>query len=190
MKHVCGNMNIKGIGGEIIEIGRSIRIVYTSQSSEDETFQGGLRRTAFARRVLGSSDGTWVMGYARKLGTCSTYRAELWGVFQGLQLDWEQGFRKFKLQIDNKAVVQFPNTLSVHPCSNLDVIRAIKDLLSRHWEVNISQVCKEENKVVDFMTNLGFDLSLDINLYDSPVETTFLLLNDRMGVCIPHLINQ
>ncbi|EOY25852.1 Non-LTR retroelement reverse transcriptase [Theobroma cacao] len=81
---------------------------------------------AAAGGVLRDSHGTWIVGYACKLETSSVFRAELWGVYKGLQLAWERGFRKVKLQSDNKAVVQAISFSSVHPGSNLDLIRAIK----------------------------------------------------------------
>lgn len=89
------------------------------------------RGVASAGGVLRHLDGSWIMGYACNSGTSTAYRAELWGVFQGLKLAWELGYRRINVQVDNKTVVHALNTQSMHPCSNSDVIRAIKDLLSR-----------------------------------------------------------
>ncbi|EOY24207.1 Non-LTR retroelement reverse transcriptase [Theobroma cacao] len=116
-------------------------------------------RTAAAGGVLRDAHGTWIVGYACKLETSSGLRVELWGFYKGLQLAWERGFRKVKLQSDNKAMVQAISFSSVHPCSNLDLIRAIKGMLGRHWEVNISHIYREANTTADFMSNLGFDLN-------------------------------
>ncbi|EOY13502.1 Non-LTR retroelement reverse transcriptase, putative [Theobroma cacao] len=39
-----------------------------------------------------------------------------------------------------------------------------------HWEISISRMYREGNKIADFMANLGFELNSDITLYDSPPE--------------------
>lgn len=36
--------------------------------------------------VLRDNSGKWIVGYARVLGSCSTYIVELWGVLNGLIL--------------------------------------------------------------------------------------------------------
>lgn len=57
------------------------------------------RGVASAGGVLRHLDGSWIMGYACNSGTSTAYRAELWGVFQGLKLAWELGYRRINVQV-------------------------------------------------------------------------------------------
>ncbi|PNX57473.1 histone H2A, partial [Trifolium pratense] len=47
-----------------------------------------------------------VGGFAKGLGLCSAFVAELWGVLEGLKYVRRLGFRKVELHIDSKVVVQ------------------------------------------------------------------------------------
>ncbi|EOY02376.1 LINE-type retrotransposon LIb DNA, Insertion at the S11 site-like protein [Theobroma cacao] len=98
--------------------------------NSDGAYKSG-KGVASVGGVLRHSNGSWIIGYGCKSGTSTAYRAELWGVFQGLKLAWDHGYRRIQVQVDNKIVVNALNTQATHPCSNTDVIRAIKALLSR-----------------------------------------------------------
>ncbi|KAK2382454.1 TMV resistance protein N [Trifolium repens] len=47
--------------------------------------------------LLRNSNGQWLGGFSRHLGTCNAYIAELWGVLDGLKLAYERGFKKIEL---------------------------------------------------------------------------------------------
>ncbi|EOY22226.1 Ribonuclease H protein [Theobroma cacao] len=74
-------------------------------------------------------------GFAAKLGKCSSYRAELWGVLHSLRIAREKGFRRIWLQVDNKIVVQAITSSESHPCANSDLLNAIHGLLQLDWEI-------------------------------------------------------
>ncbi|MCI46118.1 ribonuclease H protein, partial [Trifolium medium] len=44
---------------------------------------GGLQR---------DSDGRWLTGYSRKIGTCDALGTEMWGMYLGMQIAWRQGY--------------------------------------------------------------------------------------------------
>ncbi|KAH9776498.1 proline transporter 2 [Citrus sinensis] len=54
--------------------------------------------------------GEWVCGFSMKLGSCSIMEAELWGLYQGLKLAWEHGFRLLQVEVDNLGVTQLLNS--------------------------------------------------------------------------------
>lgn len=43
--------------------------------------------------LLRDSSGAWICGFAMKIGRASAIVAEIWGVFEGLKLAREKGYR-------------------------------------------------------------------------------------------------
>lgn len=56
--------------------------------------------------VIRDHMGSWIGGFARNIGTCSSVTAELWAIYVGLQLTWEKGFRNVVLESNSKVVVR------------------------------------------------------------------------------------
>ncbi|EOY21817.1 Ribonuclease H-like protein [Theobroma cacao] len=106
------------------------------KKSIDEAFAGG---------VIRNSEGDWRTGFVAKLGKCLAYRAELWGVLHDLRLAWDSRFKKVMVQVDNKMVVQAILMDKLLPCANTDLIRAIKDILQKEWEVHFVHIYREDN---------------------------------------------
>ncbi|XP_061354128.1 uncharacterized protein LOC133298795 [Gastrolobium bilobum] len=51
--------------------------------------------------VIRNSQGIWLNGFAYKLGFCSSFKAELWGILRGLEMAWSKGYRKIILESDS-----------------------------------------------------------------------------------------
>ena len=62
---------------------------------------------ATAGGVLRDEYGMWHGGFALTIGICSAPMAELWGVYYGLCIAWERGFRRVELEVDSESVVDF-----------------------------------------------------------------------------------
>ncbi|GAU12817.1 hypothetical protein TSUD_73040 [Trifolium subterraneum] len=60
--------------------------------------------------IIRGNKGEWLGGFAKGVGECSAFIAELWGVFEGLSLAKRMCFRKVELHIDSVAVVQVIST--------------------------------------------------------------------------------
>lgn len=58
---------------------------------------------------LRDSNGIWKRGFAKKLGRCSIFKAELWGILEGLKLAWDLGFRKIIAELDSLSAVMMIN---------------------------------------------------------------------------------
>ncbi|KAJ6953188.1 hypothetical protein NC652_005025 [Populus alba x Populus x berolinensis] len=58
------------------------------------------KRVAGAGGVIGDGMGTWLMGFARNNGVCSSVTAELWAVYIGLELAWTKRFKKIRRLLD------------------------------------------------------------------------------------------
>ncbi|GAU10806.1 hypothetical protein TSUD_425900, partial [Trifolium subterraneum] len=56
--------------------------------------------------VIRGCHGEWLGGFARCVGLCSAFVAELWGVLEGLRCVQRLGFSNVELNIDSEVVVQ------------------------------------------------------------------------------------
>ncbi|KAH9796396.1 putative ribonuclease H protein [Citrus sinensis] len=50
--------------------------------------------------------GHWLSGFGMMIGSCSITFAELWGLYQGLQLAWNSGIRRLKVEMNSLCVTQ------------------------------------------------------------------------------------
>uniref|UniRef100_A0A6N2MZS1 RNase H type-1 domain-containing protein n=1 Tax=Salix viminalis TaxID=40686 RepID=A0A6N2MZS1_SALVM len=64
---------------------------------------------AGAGGVIRDHMGTWIGGFARNIGICSSVTAELWAIYEGLKLTWDKGFRKVYLESDSRVVIALFN---------------------------------------------------------------------------------
>lgn len=69
----------------------------------DEDGKNGL--ITICNSILRSCTIGWLGGFARYLGSCSAYTAELLGVLEGLRFEKDLGFRAIELHIDFKLIV-------------------------------------------------------------------------------------
>ena len=57
--------------------------------------------TCIASGLIRNHLGRWLTGFGMMIGSCSVTVAELWGLYQGLQLAWNFGIRKLKVETDS-----------------------------------------------------------------------------------------
>ncbi|KAG7559744.1 Ribonuclease H-like superfamily [Arabidopsis thaliana x Arabidopsis arenosa] len=78
---------------------------------------------ATAGGVLRNEAGEWCGGFALNIGRCSAPLAELWGVYYGLYIAWEQRITRLELEVDYVMVVEFLTTGigDSHPLSFLSL---------------------------------------------------------------------
>lgn len=55
--------------------------------------------------VLRDHSGKWLVAPAQNLRIATSVIAKLWGLFQGLQLPWERGYRIVILDVDSNIVI-------------------------------------------------------------------------------------
>ncbi|KAH9781699.1 reverse transcriptase domain-containing protein [Citrus sinensis] len=71
----------------------------------------------------------WIFGFGMMIGSCSITVAELWGLYQGLQLAWNSGIRRLKVETDSLCVTQLVARPSVMTNEYTPLVQAIKDYL-------------------------------------------------------------
>jgi ribonuclease HI len=60
--------------------------------------------------IIRGNQGEWLGGFAKGVGVCSAFVAELWGVLEGLQYARRLRFMAVELNIDSVTVVQVIKT--------------------------------------------------------------------------------
>ncbi|CAI9095026.1 OLC1v1030878C1 [Oldenlandia corymbosa var. corymbosa] len=99
--------------------------------------------------------GRWRGGFLMNIGYCSITGAEMWGLYQGLKLAWDLGYREVEVEVDNLSVVQMLSEGNRQPGSHIGLLRAIKELLSRSWVVKVNHSHRKCNMVADFLASLA-----------------------------------
>ncbi|CAI9112050.1 OLC1v1012421C1 [Oldenlandia corymbosa var. corymbosa] len=109
---------------------------------------------ATAGGLLRDCTGGWCGGFSINIGYCSITGIEIWGLLQGLQLAWDKGYRKLEAKVDNKIVVRLVLPKEPNSEVHLGILCAIKELMSRSWEVKLAHVHREKNFAADYMAAL------------------------------------
>ncbi|PNX61822.1 ribonuclease H, partial [Trifolium pratense] len=108
--------------------------------------------------VIRGSQGEWLGGFAKGVGTCSAFVAELWGVFEGLTYARRMRFMHIELNIDSAMVVQVLKTGNLNSPFGLTLVKNIRRLVDMEWEVHITHAYRESNRCADALTNIGCTL--------------------------------
>ncbi|KAL9293337.1 putative ribonuclease H domain, reverse transcriptase zinc-binding domain-containing protein [Arabidopsis thaliana] len=129
-------------GGHIQRGGREIMVSWPKPEEDwvalnTDGASRGNPGLATAGGVVRGSDGNWRVGFTLNIGICSAPMAELWGVYYGLAIAWERGFRRVELRVDSELVVGFlrSGVSDAHPLSFL--VRLCHGFISRDWLVRV-----------------------------------------------------
>ncbi|CAI0458485.1 unnamed protein product [Linum tenue] len=104
--------------------------------------------------------GCCLAAFALNLGVCSITRAELRGAVEGLQLAWNLGYRRIRLEVDSQCAIQLLRSQDNPDHQHAAIIHRFQEMLQRDWEVTLNHVYREGNKGADFLANHGHSLPL------------------------------
>jgi ribonuclease HI len=139
--------------------------------------------------VIRGNQGEWLGGFAKGVGLCSAFVAELWGVYEGLRHVYRMGFRKVELEVDSKAVVQVLKSGCVQSATGSSLIKRICQMLAKDWTVDIKHIYREANKCADAMANIGCTRDFDMEFFVSCHPHISDLYNlDLLGNTTPRLV--
>jgi ribonuclease HI len=139
--------------------------------------------------VIRGGQGEWLGGFAKGVGDCSAFVAELWGVFEGLQYARHLGFAAVELNTDSVTVAQAISTGNLNSPVGASLLRNIRRLLALDWEVKVVHAYRESNQCADALATIGCSLNKEIIFYNvCPIEIRNFLLADDLGITTPRLI--
>lgn len=137
--------------------------------------------TAACGGVLRNHNGSFLCGFAVKLGNCTVPQAELWAIIHGLRLAKEKGFSNIQIEFDSLTAINFINggCLACHLCRPL--VNEINKLLHDVDRAQVSHVIREANQVADRLANHGLSLEMTCKVFD--VISDFLIPSLMGNVC-------
>jgi ribonuclease HI len=139
--------------------------------------------------VVRDSNGVWKGGFAKNLGVCSAYVAELWGVLEGLRYAKALGFNRVELNVDSSIVNQVLSKAGYGRPLGMALVMRIRSLLEMEWEVVINHSYREANKCADVLANIGCTIDTQMVYYDScPRECFDVMSADVMGIATPRSV--
>ena len=123
------------------------------------------------------------------IGFGSVTTAELWGLFQGLNITWDRGIRYLIAEVDSQCVSQLISSTSLIPNAHFSLIIAIKELMSRQWLITIKHIYREANFAADSMAKLVGSLPLELHVLENPPgRLDYWLCNDTYGISFPRSV--
>ncbi|KAH9770878.1 putative ribonuclease H protein [Citrus sinensis] len=124
----------------------------------------------------------WQFGFGMNIGFGSVTIAELWGLFQGLNIAWDRGIRYLIVEVDRQCVSQLISSTRLMPNAHFSLITAIKELMNRQWLITIKHIYREANFAADSMAKLAGSLPLGLHVFENPPEGLgYWLCNDIYG---------
>ena len=69
------------------------------------------------------------------------------------------------------------------------LVVAVRELVSKNWQISITHIYCEANSAVDFMENMAHSLLHEVHLFTNPpVGIYSIIVQDLFGVTQPRLI--
>lgn len=92
------------------------------------------------------------------MGISSVFMSELWALYDGLVLAWNQGFRRLEVVSDNSDIIRSITGRSKFRQANR-LFQSIMELINRDWRVTFSHGTREENMLADGLARMA-----DVNI--------------------------
>ncbi|GMI73003.1 hypothetical protein like AT5G42905 [Hibiscus trionum] len=135
----------------------------------------GPSKVASIGGVFRDSNGSWILGFARNIGSCTALMAELWAAHDALVLAWERGFRYVDVETDNKTSAAILNIEIVILLEN-DLVQRLRKLVLQDWSLSVKFIHREANMVADKLASLAQSRHLCEMVFGSPPSEVVSLL--------------
>ncbi|MBA0575382.1 hypothetical protein Golob_024045 [Gossypium lobatum] len=130
---------------------------------------------ATARGVVHDANGDWIFGYNRRLGKCSIFNAELWGILEGLGLIQRRGHNEVIIQSDSLEVVK-DILESISTEANLALIRRIQSILFQEKLWFLRYIPRDQNQVTDYLAKQALIGTDNLQMFDAYLSMTRTLI--------------
>ncbi|KAK4271783.1 hypothetical protein QN277_020424 [Acacia crassicarpa] len=107
--------------------------------------------------------------------------AELWAVLFGLKMCWDCGERRVCMESDAEMVVSLINNPIPTSHPDVDVIREIKAMLGRNWEVQLRWIPREANMAADYVAKQAFDAWPGLHQFHTAFADLATILEKDIG---------
>ncbi|CAL9006302.1 unnamed protein product [Prunus brigantina] len=140
--------------------------------------------------LLRDSCGNWIKGFSANLGYGSIIEAELWGIFWGLNMAWDAGFRIVEIECDATSAVALLKSpiVSTHPL--FSVINCCKMKIQEDWCCSVKHIFREQNCAADALAVKSYDFDPGLFVFlEAPAFLSEILAADVRGVARPRLVS-
>ena len=138
--------------------------------------------------MIQDDNGSWIVGFARKIGVTTCFLEELWALRDGLSLCVSRNCQAVEVKIDAKAIVDAlsnPNYSNLFVSSIMDNCR---NLLSQIPRTCFRHCYHEMNRCTDALARKGGCQAADFVIFESlPVDISSLLDFDLSGLYLSRL---
>ncbi|KAK4273561.1 hypothetical protein QN277_021939 [Acacia crassicarpa] len=149
----------------------------------------GERRLAGCGGLIRGSQGEWLCGFTRKLGSCSAIKAEVWAVLSGMELAFHYKFDKIIVESDCTAVVSLLTDLQNVGTAKSMLLKHRGSFLRKFSNVVFSHVYREGNFCADSLANLSLvQEEYKAILLNPPQSVIRYLYRDCLGIVYPRVI--
>jgi ribonuclease HI len=139
--------------------------------------------------VIRGSDGEWLGGFAKYVGRCSVFVAELWGVYEGLKYVKNMGFTAVEVNVDSLAVVEALKRKTKSNVTGGALINRIRQIMNLDWEVDVQHAYRESNQCADALANEGCSLCEETQFFEEcPPQMNHLVTADMLGISVPRIV--
>ncbi|CAN1792333.1 Putative ribonuclease H protein At1g65750 [Linum perenne] len=137
--------------------------------------------SATAGGLLRNHLGHCSAAFSANLGKCSITRAELRGIFHGLDIAWREGHKQVRVQPDSQTAVSLILADDAPLRHHASEVLAIRELLQRNWKTEIHHIYREANGAADFLASKGYSLGLGVHSFrTSDCNLGYFLRKDCM----------
>ncbi|GAU38238.1 hypothetical protein TSUD_145930 [Trifolium subterraneum] len=128
--------------------------------------------------VVRDNSGKWVCGFAKVLGSCSAYVAELWGIYEEIKIANDRNLMRIEIQVDSKATLQCFTSSKTGNIRGRKLVRIIREVIDQGMKVQFNHVYKKANKVADWLTNVGCKLVNGSIMFELPPQELLSLIDE------------
>ncbi|KAF7808138.1 putative ribonuclease H protein At1g65750 family [Senna tora] len=116
--------------------------------------------------IARDNNGTWILGFAHRIGRSNSFQAEAWAVWSALRIAKDRNWPKVIIETDSFVVMQMiqqgcPNP---HPLDFL--FRKIRSLMNTWNYIVINHSGRNSNKLADALAHHGHSLSLEMSIFE------------------------
>ncbi|VVA35374.1 PREDICTED: ribonuclease [Prunus dulcis] len=140
--------------------------------------------------LLRDSCGNWIKGFSVNLGYGSVIEAELWGIFWGLSMAWDAGFRTVEIECDATSAMALLKSpiVSTHPL--FSIINCCKLKIHEDWCCSVKHIFREQNCAADALAVKCYDFAHGLHVFlEAPAFLSDVLAADVRGAIRPRLVS-
>ena len=148
----------------------------------------GNHGTASGGGILRDDSGIWVKGFARNIGTTTSFLAKLWALRDGLIMCLDLQITALEIDLDAKVMDDLMNNVETSSIANASLVADCRHLISQIPQVKVKHYYREVNSCADALARMGTRLSSVFMFFSSPPPNLFnVYVSDLYGLYHPRL---